>query len=83
MLQAVIEEYLRNGAFGEEAFNTIFAFGCPGTEVADDEGIDIQAMRTVFCDEANPHEQIRGWAKTKRQYINEVRSQQLSSVDIA
>ena len=74
MLQAVIEEYLRNGAFGSESFNTIFAFGCPGTEPRSDEGSDVEAMRSVFCDEADPHKQIHGWSRLRRDYINEVRS---------
>lgn len=72
MLQAVVEEYLRNGAYGDESFNTIFAFGCPGVDISNDESTDIKAMRTVFCDQGNPHDQVHGWAKTKRQYINEV-----------
>jgi hypothetical protein len=72
MLQAVLEEYLRNGAFGAEPFETIFSFGCPGTQPADDDGTDIEAMRKLFCTEESPHEQVHGWAKTRRQYINEV-----------
>lgn len=72
MLQAVIEEYVRNGLSGEEPFNTIFAFGCPGKEAGVDEASDIKAMRKVFCDRETPHEQVHGWAKTKRHYINEV-----------
>ncbi|KAF2738334.1 hypothetical protein EJ04DRAFT_486712 [Polyplosphaeria fusca] len=72
MMQAVIEEYLRNGAFGEEHFNSIFAFGCPGTNPNEDEGSDITAMRTLFCAEHNPHEQVQGWARIKRQYIDEL-----------
>ncbi|KAF2000434.1 hypothetical protein P154DRAFT_576111 [Amniculicola lignicola CBS 123094] len=72
MLQAVLEEYIRNGAFGPEPFNTIFAFGCPGADLTGDEGSDVIAMQKLFCDAMNPHEQIHGWAKTKRQYINEL-----------
>lgn len=72
MLQAVIEEYLRNGAFGSESFNTIFAFGCPGTEAQSDEGSDVEAMRSIFCDNADPHKQIHGWSRLKREYISEV-----------
>lgn len=72
MLQAVIEEYLRNGAYGEEAFNTIFAFGCPGIGRRPDDGTDVQAMRNLFCVEGNPREQIEGWSAIQQQYINEV-----------
>ncbi|KAF2675919.1 hypothetical protein K458DRAFT_323446 [Lentithecium fluviatile CBS 122367] len=72
MLQAVIEEYLQNGAYGEEAFNTIFAFGCPGSARRPDEGTDIQAMRTLFCVEGNTREQIDGWSRVKRRYISEL-----------
>lgn len=72
MLQAVLEEYLRNGAYGEEYFNTIFAFGCPGTDRRPDDGADIQSMRTLFCVEGSPREQIHGWSRTKRRYIDEV-----------
>ncbi|KAF2174876.1 hypothetical protein K469DRAFT_724955 [Zopfia rhizophila CBS 207.26] len=79
MLQAVIEEYLRNGAFGEEPFNTIFAFGCPGRGVGSDEGADIRAMRILFCKENDSHEQVHGWARVKRQYINELLPQPGSS----
>jgi hypothetical protein len=79
MLQAVIEEYLRNGAFGDEAFNTVFAFGCPGGEERSEEESDIKAMRTVFCDQQAAHEQVHGWAKIRRQYINEVSTKDISS----
>ncbi|KAF2278501.1 uncharacterized protein EI97DRAFT_373019 [Westerdykella ornata] len=72
MLQAVLEEYLRNGAYGEETFNTIFAFGCPGTAEEAGEGDDIRAMRRIFCNKANQHEQVHGWAKIRRHYINEL-----------
>ncbi|KAF2242111.1 hypothetical protein BU26DRAFT_535063 [Trematosphaeria pertusa] len=72
MLQAVLEEYLRNGAYGEEYFNTIFAFGCPGTDRRPDDGADIQSMRTLFCVEGSPREQIHGWSRTKRRYIDEL-----------
>ncbi|PVH96648.1 hypothetical protein DM02DRAFT_658988 [Periconia macrospinosa] len=72
MLQAVTEEYLRNGAYGEESFNAIFAFGYPGTRRRPDDGPDIQAMRTVFCAEGNTREQIPGWSEIKQHYINEL-----------
>lgn len=75
MLQSVIEEYLRNGAYGKEAFNTIFAFGYPGTPRRPDDGADIHAMRTLFCAEGNTREQIPGWSKIKQHYIDEVRLQ--------
>ncbi|KAF2121858.1 hypothetical protein BDV96DRAFT_536822 [Lophiotrema nucula] len=80
MLQAVIEDYLRNGAFGPEPFNTTFAFGCPGTEPIEDETTDVAAMRKLFCDENSPHEQIHGWARIKRQYVNELLPSPESSV---
>ncbi|KAH7138297.1 hypothetical protein B0J11DRAFT_11867 [Dendryphion nanum] len=80
MLHAVIEEYLRNGAFGPESFNTIFAFGCPGTEPRPDEGSDVEAMRSLFCDDDNPHKQIHGWSRLRRQYINELLPQPGSSI---
>ncbi|KAF2868915.1 hypothetical protein BDV95DRAFT_498897 [Massariosphaeria phaeospora] len=72
MLQAVTEEYLRNGASGEETFNTIFAFGCPGIDRRPDDGSDVQAMRHLFCTEGDPREQVHGWSKMKRQFINEL-----------
>ncbi|KAF2743699.1 hypothetical protein M011DRAFT_471245 [Sporormia fimetaria CBS 119925] len=72
MLQAVLEEYLLIGASGTETFNSIFAFGCPGTEALDGETIDINAMRRLFCDKDQPHEQLHSWTKIRRQYINEV-----------
>ncbi|KAF2259985.1 hypothetical protein CC78DRAFT_42978 [Lojkania enalia] len=72
MLQSVLEEYLRNGAFGDEPFNTIFAFGCPGTQASEDEDIDMAAMRTVFCDQRNRHGQIHGWTEARRKYIGEL-----------
>ena len=72
MLQAAIEEYLRNGAFGEETFNTIFAFGCPGPDADTTEISDVKAMRKVFCDREDSHKQAHGWAKIKRKYIDEV-----------
>jgi len=74
MLQAVIQEYLQNGAYGEESFNTIFAFGCPGSSRRPDEGTDIQAMRSLFCVEGNTREEIDGWSSTKQRYIREVSS---------
>jgi hypothetical protein len=72
MLQAVVEEYLRNGAYGEQSFNTIFAFGCPGSARRPDEGTDIQAMRSLFCLEGNTRKEIDGWSTTKQGYINKV-----------
>jgi hypothetical protein len=72
MLQAVVEEYLRNGAFGDDSFNTIFAFGNPGNAVRPDEGSDIQAMRKVFCDAGDPPQQVNSWSRIKQHYIDEV-----------
>ncbi|KAF2129764.1 hypothetical protein P153DRAFT_366273 [Dothidotthia symphoricarpi CBS 119687] len=69
MLQAVIDEYLRNGAHGEDTFNTIFAFGCPG---ADQEGVLMTAMRTLFCNEDNTHKQNHDWTRIKRRFIDEI-----------
>ena len=71
-MHAVIEEYLLNGAYGEEIFNTIFAFGCPRASRRPDDGSDIDAMRTLFCSEGSPHEQIAGWEAVKQRYIQEV-----------
>ncbi|ORY09766.1 hypothetical protein BCR34DRAFT_602623 [Clohesyomyces aquaticus] len=79
MLQAVLEEYLRNGASGEDEFNTIFAFGCPGTMGDFDDAEDIKAMRQLFCKDGNPMEHIHGWSKWKRQCINELLPQPGSS----
>jgi hypothetical protein len=72
MLQAVIEEYLRNGAYGPDVFNTIFAFGCPGVERWAEEPGAVTAMRRLFCDENRPRAENREWTSIKRQYINEV-----------
>ncbi|KAF2026825.1 hypothetical protein EK21DRAFT_102997 [Setomelanomma holmii] len=77
MMQATIEEYLRNGAYGVETFDTIFAFGCPGPRWAE-EGTDVTAMRRLFCDESNPREEIREWSAIKRRYICELMPQNLS-----
>lgn len=71
MLQAVIEEYLRNGAYGTASFNTIFAFGCPGPRWAE-EGADVTAMRRLFVDENDPRKEIQEWSTIKGQYIKEV-----------
>jgi hypothetical protein len=70
MMQAAIDEYLRNGAYGPETFNTVFAFGCPGPRWAE-EGTDVTSMRRLFCDESNPRQETPAWSKIKRQYINE------------
>jgi hypothetical protein len=72
MLQAALEEYLLNGAFGDECLNTIFAFGCPGTESTAQEPLAVTAMRAVFCDPEKVHQQVHGWSKVRKQYINEV-----------
>lgn len=69
MLQAVIEEYLRNGAQDELAFNTAFAYGCPAV---DGEVGDMVAMRTLFCKDNKTHEQNHEWTRIKRQYEHEV-----------
>jgi hypothetical protein len=71
MLQAAIDDYLCNGAYGSDTLNTIFAFGCPGPRWAE-EGTDVTAMRRLFCDENNPREEIPEWSSIKRRYINEV-----------
>lgn len=71
MMHAAIDDYLRNGAFGPDTFNTIFAFGCPGPRWAE-EGTDVTAMRRLFCDESSPREEIREWTNLKRKYIDEV-----------
>lgn len=73
MLQAVIEEYLLRGASGDETFNTIFAFGCPGRQARPDESEAIRVMRTLFCKQTNPNEQTDEWSKTRQEAIDDVR----------
>ena len=82
MLQAVIGEYLRNGAYGEETFNTIFAYGCPGVERWAEEPADVAAMRRLFCDEGNLRQENRAWTDVKRQYINELLPQTRSQTSL-
>lgn len=72
MLQAVIEAYLRDGTYGPEAFNTIFAFGCPGVDRWAEEPSSVTAMRRLFCDENDPRLENRAWTSVKRGYIAEV-----------
>ncbi|KAF1977157.1 hypothetical protein BU23DRAFT_565297 [Bimuria novae-zelandiae CBS 107.79] len=72
LVHAVIEEYLLNGAYGEDTFNTIFAFGCPGTSRRPDDGSDVEAMRSLFCSEGRPHEQLAGWTEVKQRYVDEL-----------
>lgn len=72
MLQAVIGEYLRNGAYGDEIFNTIFSFGCPGVERWAEEPVDVPAMRILFADPANPRQENREWTLIKRRYIDQL-----------
>ncbi|KAL5384770.1 hypothetical protein DPSP01_005207 [Paraphaeosphaeria sporulosa] len=72
MLHAVLEEYLLNGAYSQETFNTIFAFGCPGTEHRSDEGGDVVAMRSIFCSDAHPHQEIPGWSEVRQRYVQEL-----------
>ena len=69
MLQTVIEEYLLNGGYGEEVFNAIFAVGCPGVERWAEDGSDVTAMRRLFCEENNSHEQLRSWTSIKERCI--------------
>ncbi|KAF1839571.1 hypothetical protein BDW02DRAFT_584829 [Decorospora gaudefroyi] len=69
MLQAVIGEYLRNGAYGPSPFNTIFSYGCPGVERWAEEPADVTAMRRLFCCEANPRNEHHDWTRIKREYI--------------
>lgn len=71
MLQAATEEYLRNGAYGAETFNTIFSFGAPGPRWAD-EGTDVTSMRRLFCEE-NSRDEKAEWSRIRQNYINEVR----------
>lgn len=73
MLQAVTEEYLRQGAHGSDTFNTIFAFGCPGVDRWAEEPETVMAMRRLFCDEDNRRQEHADWSHVKRHYINEVR----------
>ncbi|KAL6709504.1 hypothetical protein ACN47E_001439 [Coniothyrium glycines] len=72
MLQAVIEEYLRNGAYGPETFNTIFAFGCPGVDRWAEEPDVVTAMRRLFCDENNLRQEHKEWSDIRQRYINEL-----------
>ncbi|CAN9306167.1 unnamed protein product [Alternaria alternata] len=72
MLQAVIGEYLRNGAYGDETFNTIFAYGCPGVERWAEEPADVAAMRKLFCAEGKLREENREWTRIKQQYVSEL-----------
>lgn len=74
MLQAVLEEYLRDGASGSEIFNAAFAFGCPGVPAEDGEPRDIKIMRKVFCKTGEGREdvQMHGWARTRRTWIGHV-----------
>lgn len=71
MMQAAIDDYLRNGAYGQETLNTIFAFGKPGPRWAE-EGADVTAMRRLFCDGSNPQEEIRDWSGIRRRYVSEL-----------
>lgn len=73
MMQAAIDDYLRNGAYGQDTLNTIFAFGKPGPRWAE-EGTDVTAMRRLFCDGSNPQEEIRDWSSIRRRYVSEVRA---------
>ena len=72
MLQAVVEEFLRNGVYGPDSFNSTFSFGCPGVERWAEEPSEVTAMRRLFCDENNPREQNHDWTNIKRRYIDEV-----------
>lgn len=72
MLQAVIEEYLRQGAHGPDDFNTIFAFGCPGVERWAEEPESVMAMRRLFCSDNNPRKELGEWTTIKQHYISEV-----------
>ncbi len=73
MLQAVIEEYLRNGAQGEDPFNTAFAFGCPEVDELPEEPITVTAMRRLFSDQHDMNQQSTIWTDLKAHYINEAR----------
>lgn len=72
-MHAVLEEYLLNGAYSEQTFNTVFAFGCPGTERRPDDGDDVEGMRGLFCSEGRPNHQVPGWSEIKQRYVEEVR----------
>lgn len=72
MLQAVIGEYLRNGAYGPEPFNTIFAYGCPGVDRWADEPADVSAMRRLFCAEGHLKQENAEWTRIKSGYVNEL-----------
>lgn len=72
MLQAVIEEFLRDGVYDAESFNTVFAFGCPGVERWAEEPSNVTAMRMLFCDENNLRKENQTWTSIKDRYIKEV-----------
>ena len=73
MLQAVIEQYLCCGAAGNDTFNTIFAYGCPGEGSQDASEPDwIRNMHILFCNGQHPHSHNRNWPAIRREYINEL-----------
>jgi hypothetical protein len=72
MLQAVIGEYLHNGAYGPAPFNAIFSYGCPGVERWADEPDDVPAMRRVFCCQDDSRRQNQAWTDIKKTYIAEL-----------
>jgi hypothetical protein len=72
MLQAVIGEYLRNGAYGPAPFNTIFSYGYPGVQRWADEPDDVPAMRRVFCSQDDSRRQNQAWTEIKMRYIDEL-----------
>ncbi|KAJ4291180.1 hypothetical protein N0V90_010378 [Kalmusia sp. IMI 367209] len=72
MLHAVLEEYLLNGAYGEDAFNAVFAFGCPGIERRAGDGNDVEAMRSLFCLDGRPLEHMSAWSEVKQRCIDEL-----------
>ncbi|KAL5116828.1 hypothetical protein ACEQ8H_005309 [Pleosporales sp. CAS-2024a] len=81
MMQATIDDYLRNGAYGPETFNTVFAFGYPGPRWAE-EGSDVTAMRRLFCHEENPRQEIPAWSNVRQRYINELLPQDSSQTSL-
>ena len=73
MLQAVVDRCLINGQCDTTAFTSIFAFGNPGVE-RPGEGKDVTAMRTLFCKDGSPPEELPEWTVIRRQYVKEVSS---------
>jgi hypothetical protein len=73
MLQAVIDQHLCKDQCEAATFDSIFAFGNPGA-MRNDEGSDVRAMRSLFCKDDCPQEELPEWTAIRRRYIKEVSS---------